>query len=75
MDRKKLKESLSQSVATSVELGLTPSNGRCVYDTHSRKVCRFRIGDRKMAENLHGSRILRVIAEGKMSLSQVTVSL
>ena len=33
------------------KLGLALSNGSSVYGTHSKKVCRLRIGDRKMVEN------------------------
>ena len=37
------------------KLGLVSSNGHCVYGTHNREVCRLRIGDNKMAENLRDS--------------------
>ena len=37
------------------KLGLSPSNGRCVYGTHDGKMCRLKIGDRCMAENSRDS--------------------
>ena len=53
-----------------MKLGLAPSNGSSVYGTHNGKVCRLWIGDKKMAKDS-----CDVIAEGKMSLSWVVVSL
>ena len=38
------------------KLGLTPSNGHCVYGIHDRKVWRLRIGDKRMTENPSDSR-------------------
>ena len=38
------------------KLGLTPSNGHCIYGTYNGEVWRLRIGDRRMPENPHDSR-------------------
>ena len=38
------------------KLGLTLSNGRCVYGTHNKEVWRFRIGDGRMSKNPRDSR-------------------
>ena len=38
------------------KLSLTPSNSRCIYGTHDRKVWRLRIGDRRMVEKPRDSR-------------------
>ena len=38
------------------KLGLAPSNGSSVYGTHDREVCKYGIGDRKMAKNPRDSR-------------------
>ena len=56
MEWKKLEELLSRSVATSVERGLSPSNGRYVNGPHDREVRRLGIGDRRMAKNPRDSR-------------------
>ena len=55
MERKKLKESLSQFVPLHTKLGLAPSNSSSIYGTYSRNVCKLKIGDKKMAENPHDS--------------------
>ena len=56
MERKKPEELLSQFVPLQTKLGLAPSNSSSVYGTHSRNVCKLKIGDKKMAENPHDSR-------------------
>ena len=56
MEQKKPKELPSDSWPLRSKLGLALSNGRCVYGTHDKEVCRLRIEDKKMAKNPHDSR-------------------
>ena len=56
MERKGFEESLSRSVAASVEVGLTPSNRRYANGTYDGEVRKLRIRDRKMAYDSRDSR-------------------
>ena len=53
MERKRLEELQSQSVAASVEAG---SNRRAVNGTHDDEVSRLRIGHKGMANDPHDSK-------------------